>query len=201
MLNSTIMVNGQAMTIVGVAPRGFLSTTLGLEPEVFVPMTMRALMVPGWKGFENRRSYWMYVFARLKPGITIEQARAAMNGIYRPIINDVEAPLQKGMSDQTMARFRAKALMIDEGRRGQSQVHEEARTPVILLFAITGIVLLIACANIANLLLARGAGRATEMAVRLSHRRQPPSLAGAAAHRVVPARGARRTGRSARCAG
>ena len=167
-LNSTIMVNGQAMTIVGVAPAGFLSTTLGLEPEVFVPMTMRAQMVPGWKGFENRRSYWMYVFARLKPGTTIDQARAAMNGIYRPIINDVEAPLQKGMSDQTMARFRARALMIDEGRRGQSQVHEEARTPVILLFAITGIVLLIACANIANLLLARGAGRATEMAVRLS---------------------------------
>ena len=198
-LNSTIMINGQAMTIVGVAPGGFASTTLGLEPEVFVPMTMRAQMVPGWKGFENRRSYWMYVFARLKPGTTIEQARAAMNGVYRPIINDVEAPLQKGMSDQTMARFRARALMIDEGRRGQSQVHEEARTPLILLFAITGIVLLIACANIANLLLARGAGRATEMAVRLSHWRRPPSLAGAAAHRVVRARGAGRAGRSSRC--
>ncbi len=99
------------MTIVGVAPRGFTSTTLGMEPEVFVPITMRALMVPGWKGFENRRSYWVYLFARLKPGVTIEQARAAMNGVYRPIINDVEAPLQKGMSDQTMARFRAKALV------------------------------------------------------------------------------------------
>jgi predicted permease len=167
-LNQTLIVNGQRMTIVGVAPRGFNSTTLGIEPEVFVPVTMRELMVPGWKGFDNRRSYWAYLFARLKPGVSIEQARAAMNGIYRPIINDVEAPLQKGMSDQTMARFKARILVIEPGRRGQSQVHKEAKTPLLLLFSITGIVLLIACANIANLLLVRGAGRATEMAVRLS---------------------------------
>ena len=167
-LNKPLIVNGQSMTVVGVAPRGFASTTLGAHPEVFVPMTMRGQMVPGWKGLENRRSYWAYLFARLKPGVTIDQARAAMQGIYAPIINDVEAPLQKGMSDQTMARFRAKALVLEPGARGQSQVHQEARIPLILLFSITGIVLLIACANIANLLLARGAGRATEMAVRLS---------------------------------
>jgi predicted permease len=167
-LNQTLIVNGQGMTIVGVAPRGFHSTTLGQEPEVFVPITMRGLMSPGWKGFDNRRSYWAYLFARLKPGVSIEQARAAMNGIYRPIINDVEAPLQRGMSEQTMGRFRAKELVVEAGRRGQSSVHTEARTPLILLLSITGIVLLIACANIANLLLARGVGRASEMAVRLS---------------------------------
>jgi predicted permease len=167
-LNQPLIVNGQSMTIVGVAPRGFASTTLGADPEVFVPMTMREQMVPGWKVFDNRRAYWAYLFARLKPGVAIDQARAAMQGIYAPIINDVEAPLQKGMSEQTMARFRAKALVVEPGARGQSQVHQEARIPLILLFSITGIVLLIACANIANLLLARGAGRATEMAVRLS---------------------------------
>jgi predicted permease len=167
-LNGTLMVNGQAMTIVGVAPRGFDSTTLGAEPDVFVPVTMRAHMVPGFKGFDNRRSYWAYLFARLKPGVTIEQARAAMNGIYRPIINDVEAPLQQGMSEQTMARFKAKELVVEPGARGQSSVHREARTPLLMLMSITGIVLLIACANIANLLLARGASRAAEMAVRLS---------------------------------
>jgi predicted permease len=167
-LNDTIIVNGQAMTIVGVAPRGFSSTTLGSEPKVFVPISMRGLMAPGWKGFDNRRSYWAYLFARLKPGTSIDQARAAMNGLYRPIVNDVEAPLQKGMSDATMGRFKTKQLVIEPGARGQSSVHREARTPMLFLLAVTGIVLLIACANIANLLLARGAGRATEMAVRLS---------------------------------
>ena len=91
-----------------------------------------------------------------------------MNGLYRPIVNDVEAPLQKGMSDATMGRFKARQLVLEPGGRGQSSVHREARIPMLFLMAVTGIVLVIACANIANLLLARGAGRATEMAVRLS---------------------------------
>ena len=97
-LNETIIVNGQALTIVGVAPRGFASTTLGSEPRVFVPLTMRAQMSPGWNGFDNRQSYWAYLFGRLKPGVSIEQARAGINSVYQPIITDVEAKiyLQKG---------------------------------------------------------------------------------------------------------
>jgi predicted permease len=167
-LNETITVNGQALTIVGVAPRGFGGTTLGSDPKLFVPLTMRALMSPGWKGFENRQSYWAYLFGRLKPGVSIEQARAGINSVYAPIINDIEAPLQKGMSDQTLARFKTKTIAVERGQRGQSSVHRQAKAPLLLLMTVTGIVLLIACANIANLLLARGAGRATEMAVRLS---------------------------------
>ncbi len=167
-LNETIIVNGQALTIVGVAPRGFSSTTLGTDPNLYVPLTMRALMSPGWKGFDNRQSYWAYLFGRLKPGVSLDQARAGINSVYVPIVNDVEAPLQKGMSDQTMARFKAKTIGVEPGYRGQSSTHTEARTPLLFLMTVTGIVLLIACANIANLLLARGAGRATEMAVRLS---------------------------------
>ena len=167
-LNQVLIVNGHPMTIVGVAPAGFSGTTLGAQPKVFVPMSMRELMLPRWKGLDNRRSYWAYLFARLKPGVSPEQARSAINVAYRAIINDVEAPLQRGMSDQTMKRFRAKEIVVEPGGRGQSSMHTEARAPVLLLLVVTGVVLLIACANIANLLLARAANRAAEMAVRLS---------------------------------
>ncbi|MGQ0649645.1 MAG: ABC transporter permease [Gemmatimonadaceae bacterium] len=167
-LNEQIVVNGKSMTIVGVGPRGFDGTTLGNTPDVFVPISMRTVVTPSFEGFENRRSYWAYLFGRLKPGVTMDQAKTALNLIYKRIITDVEAPLQEGMSEQTMVRFKAKALTLEDGRRGQSSMHREAKTPIFMLFAVTGIVLLIACANIANLLLARGASRSTEMAVRLS---------------------------------
>ncbi|MGH9312361.1 MAG: ABC transporter permease [Vicinamibacterales bacterium] len=167
-LNDTIIVNGQSLTIVGVAPRGFDGTTLGAKPEVFVPITLRGLMSPGFDGFANRRTYWAYVFARLKSGVSVEEARAAMNVKYRAIVNDVEASLQTGMSEQTLARFRTKELGFEPGGRGQSSVHGEAKEPLTLLLGVTALVLLIACANIANLLLARAAARSGEMAIRLS---------------------------------
>jgi predicted permease len=166
-LDQPITVNGQSMTVVGVAPRGFDGTTLGQKPALFAPITMRGFSQP-FKGFDNRRSYWAYLFARLKPGVSIDQARSALATPYRQIVNDVEAPLQTGMSPQTLARFKAKPLLLEEGTRGQSDVSTEGRAPLTLLFGVTALVLVIACANIANLLLARGAARSSEMAVRLS---------------------------------
>ena len=167
-LNETMIVNGVSMTIVGVAPRGFEGTTLGSRPQVFVPISMRGKLQPPFKGFDKRQVYWIYLFARLKPGVTLATASTALNTRYHAIVNEIEAPLQKGMSDATMAKFRAKSATITPGARGQSSVHKEAKTPLAMLFGVTGVVLLIACANIANLLLARSAARAGEMAVRLS---------------------------------
>ena len=167
-VGETMTINGESMAIVGVAPEGFRGTTLGADPKVFVPISMRAKMVPFFKGFENRRSYWVYLFGRLKPGVKIEHARAAMNGQYTAIINGVEAAEQKGMSEATLAKFKAKQLTLENGSRGQSDVHTQAQAPLTLLFSVTAVVLLIACANIANLLLARSAARSGEMAVRLS---------------------------------
>ena len=169
-VNKTMIVNGQSLTIVGVAPRGFEGTTLGVQPKVYVPITLRGLMEPliGANQFANRRSYWVYVFARLRPGVSIDEARTGINVPYKNIINQVEVPLQRGMSDQTMAKFKAKEAGVEPGARGQTSVRSEAQEPLRMLLGVTALVLIIACANIANLLLARAAGRANEMAVRLS---------------------------------
>jgi predicted permease len=167
-IGQPIVVNGVPMTIVGVAPEGFTGTTMGSLPQVFVPLSMRERLIPGWKGLDNRRNYWAYVFARLQPGVTIDQAKAAVDVPYAAIVNDVEAGLQQGMSPATLTRFKAKRVTVEPGARGQSRLDDNAKVPLNLLLAVTAFVLLIACANIANLLLARGASRASEMAVRLS---------------------------------
>ncbi len=166
-LGRVVSVNGRSYTVVGVAPEGFEGTTLGARPELYVPMQSRT-WVGDYNGLTNRRDYWVYVFGRLKPGVTMAAAKTGLDGVIGPILSEVEAPLQNGMSDATMERFKAKQMVVEPGSRGQSSMQGEARTPLLILFAVTGVVLLIACANIANLLLARGAGRATEMGVRLA---------------------------------
>jgi len=169
-LNKTLLVNGQSLEIIGVAPRGFQSTSLGVTPRVFVPISMRSAMIPGWwtDVMTRRRSYWVYLFGRLKPGVSIVQAAASINPQYTAILESVEVPLQQGLSDKKMQEFRTKQIVLVPGARGQSSVRAEASTPLTMLFGITLLVLLIACANISNLLLARGAARSGEMAVRLA---------------------------------
>ena len=167
-IGKTISLNGKSFTVIGVAPRGFTGTSLGTKIDIFVPITMRHVVSPWFDAFDNRRNYWVYLFGRLKPGITVEQAHIALTAIYRPILKDVEAPLQTGMSAATLEKFKQKEIVVTDGRRGQSILHAQVKTPMTMLFAIAGMVLLIACANIANLLLGRGASRSMEMAVRLS---------------------------------
>jgi putative ABC transport system permease protein len=166
-LNKQVIVNGQRLTIVGVAPKGFDGTTIGMRPAVFVPITLRSVLDAA-TGWSLRTDYWAYLFARLRPGVTLEAARASLGTQYHAIINEVEAPLQKHISAQTMARFRAKPILLAPGGRGQSSLPDEAKTPLRLLLGVTAFVLLIACANIANLLLARSVARSGEMAIRLS---------------------------------
>jgi putative ABC transport system permease protein len=168
-VGQALVVNGKPLTIVGVASRGFQGTSRPATPDVFLPITFRWRESPrAVPNFDNRRHYWVYLFARLKPGVSAAQAATAINRPYRAILNDVEAPLQTGMTEPALTQFRAKAITVAPGARGQSWIMTGAGVPLSILLAAAATVLLIACVNIANLMLTRGATRVGEMAVRLS---------------------------------
>jgi predicted permease len=167
-IGETLTVNGQALEIIGVAPAGFAGTTLGVRPQVFLPLTL-TLMQPA-PDHESRQFYWLYLFARLAPGVTMDRAAAELNVLHSGILNEVEAPMlsQSQLSGGTLEQFRQRQVTLSPGARGLGPIPERAARPLALLLGVTVLVLLIVCVNIANLLLARGASRAGEMAIRAS---------------------------------
>src|SRR5262252_3563224 len=169
-VDKTVPINGHDLTIVGVAPEGFQGAMLGWNPQVYVPLTLRWLMQPEEvRGDENRFSYWIYILARLKPGVSVEQATAAMNVLFSGVTRELEQPLLPNqMTPDQRARFLDRKMVLEPGGRGHSNLASQSTTSLTLLLGITALLLLIVCVNIANLLLARGSARAGELAIRTS---------------------------------
>jgi predicted permease len=167
-VGETLIVNGQALEIVGVAPEGFNGTAIGWSADIFVPHTLRWLMQPAVPRQTPRRSYWLYLFARLAPGVTSEQAQAEISGLYQSILSDIVAPAMTDLTPERREEFVAREILLSSGEQGRSNIPEAAARPLELLFGLTAAVLLIVCVNVAGLLLARGASRAGEFAIRAS---------------------------------
>jgi predicted permease len=167
-VGQTVVANGVTLTVVGVATEGFTGTAVGAPVDAFAPITLRGRLEPGFNDYANRQSYWVYLFGRLKPGVSIDTARTSLNGLYHSILMNVDAPLQTEMDQAARARFVSRPLLVEPGAGGQSRLRELAPTAMLMLFAVTSVVLLIACANLANLLLARSSARTAELAVRAS---------------------------------
>jgi putative ABC transport system permease protein len=166
-LNQTITVNGHPLTIVGVADKRFTGIQIGRSVDIMVPIMMKAQMTPTWNDLDNRRSRWLNVMARLRPGVSRTQAEAAMNVVYRQI-NEQEIKDVPGGSESFRKRFVTKHLDVLPGHKGFSDLRREFSTPLIVLMAMVGVVLLISCANVANLLLARTTARQKEISLRLA---------------------------------
>jgi len=170
-IGKTLVVNGEPMTIVGVAHEDFAGTTTLDRTQVFLPLMMAQRSFPdsSWNGMTARNNHWLYIFGRLEAGVTREQAQAMLKVPFTALIRDVEFPaLRSGMGDRDREEFLQRQLLLEDGSRGRNAGRGEAQAILLLMFAITGFVLAIACANVANLLLARVADRTTEISVRLS---------------------------------
>jgi predicted permease len=168
-VGQALSINGEPLTVVGVAPRGFSGTQLGQRSQLFVPLTMRWALEPlsgPAASAESRNFTFLRLLARLAPGVSIDRATAGVNTLYARIVSELEAPL-RGLSVEALPQFIRAPLELAPGARGQGAI-PGAASSLTLLLGLTLLVLLIVCVNVANLFLVRGAARAGEMAIRES---------------------------------
>jgi predicted permease len=166
-----ILVNDFPMTIVGVSAAGFVGIDPARAPHIRVPIQMKPVMAPDWEWLQvdNRRARWVQVFARLKPGYTVKTAAGPVQGLFTQIRGyEMTLPAAKDWSKYSRDEFMKGRLLVTSAELGYSSLRNDFSTALVVLMCMVGLVLLIACANVANLLIARGFARQKEIAVRLS---------------------------------
>ena len=167
-----IRLNGRVFEVIGIAPRDFRGVEFGNPAQVFAPMAMKAALSPGWMAMYdlgNRRNRWVNVMGRLKAGVSLDEARAAIEPLFRSLVEyDLAQPELARLGEPGRGRYRRVRIEVRPAAQGLWQGRENAAAALTTLLAMVALLLLIGCANVANILMARGAARSKETAVRMA---------------------------------
>jgi predicted permease len=169
LIGKSILVNDHAMTVIGVTAPGFYGTDLDRSPDLYVPLMMTPVFNPvPANRLEGRRFWWITLMARRKPGVSLAEAQSSLEVLYQQLLKADAEELPPDASEYNRKQFFSRIIQLSPGNQGAAHAQRSMAQPLVMLFTVTGIVLLILCANLANLLLARASARGQETAVRLA---------------------------------